>query len=111
MPNRPFYKLYCWQALSTFGESMQFDMAVEELAELAVAVQHYKRGRENARENVIEEMADVGLVLDQLREILLITGDEIEKVRHKKLLRLMVRVDLKSTTLPLEIDNGNRDDI
>ena len=95
--DRPFYKLYCWQALEQWGESAQLDMAVEELLELALAVQDYKRGRKNARTNIIEEMADVMLMLDQLREIMLIKGTEIEAKRKEKLIRLTVRIDLKES--------------
>lgn len=98
--DRPFYKLYCWEALNQWGEKAQLDMVVEELIELALAVQHYKRGRKKARESVVEEMADVMLMLDQLREILLVKGTEIEDVRHKKLVRLMILIDMDNTKLP-----------
>ncbi|GAH64163.1 unnamed protein product [marine sediment metagenome] len=92
---RPFYKLYCWQALQKWGEEFQLDRVVEELLELALAVQDYKRGRPKARESVVEEMVDVSLILGQLREILLIKGSEIEKVRKEKLVRLMTKLDME----------------
>ena len=98
---RPFYKLYCWQALQKWGEEFQLDRVVEELLELALAVQNYKRGRPKARESVVEEMVDVKLTLGQLREILLIKGSEIEKVRKEKLVRLMARLDM-------EVSNNDR---
>ncbi len=92
---RPFYKLYCWQALQKWGEEFQLDRVVEELLELALAVQNYKRGRPKARESVVEEMVDVNLILGQLREILLIKGSEIEKVRKEKLVKLMTKLDME----------------
>lgn len=93
---RPFFKLYCWQALNQWGETAQLDMVVEEALELALAIQDYKRGRKRARERIIEEMADVMLMLDQLREILLIKGTEIEGKRREKLIRLTTRLDMEA---------------
>lgn len=99
MVDRPFYKLYAWQAILAFGEDFQLDMAEEEMLELVLAIKDYKRGREgNRRDAIIEEMADVYLMLDQLREIFLIKGTELEKVRREKLVRLTTRIDMASTT-------------
>ena len=91
---RPFYKQYAWEALCKLGEESQLEMAEEELLELVLSIKDYKRGRQgNGRSLIIEEMADVYLVLDQLREIFLIKGTELEWWRKRKLIRLGVLLD------------------
>lgn len=52
------------RALSKFGEQNQKDMAIEEMAELTQALLKERRGRES---NVAEEIADVQIVLDQMK--------------------------------------------
>ncbi len=98
---RPFYKLFCWQILERLGESSQLDMVVEECLELALAVRHYERRRPNARKNIIEEMADVSLALDQLREIFLVKDEEIENIRREKLIRLMTKLEMEMKDVSL----------
>ncbi len=91
---RPFYKQFAWEAICKWGELAQLEMAEEELLELILAIKDYKRGRQGDRRSaVIEEMADVYLMLDQLREIFLIKGTELEGVRKQKLIRLGVLMD------------------
>lgn len=62
------------RAITTYGASAQMDMAVEEMAELTKALCKIKRAQAGcevtaAIGNVIEEMADVQIMLDQLRII------------------------------------------
>ena len=54
------------RALNKFGEQKQKDMAIEEMSELTQALLKERRGRES---NVAEEIADVTIVLDQLKLI------------------------------------------
>ena len=96
MISRPFYKGFAWQALSHWGEESQLDMATEEFAELIVEINRYKRGR-NTRVNIIEEMADCYLMLDQLREIFLVKGNELGEVRRRKLVRLTTLIDIENS--------------
>lgn len=51
--------------LRKWGEDAQYDQAVEECAELIIALKHFKRGKIGAQE-VIDELADVTLMLGQL---------------------------------------------
>ncbi|KKM64044.1 hypothetical protein LCGC14_1505290 [marine sediment metagenome] len=95
---RPFFKEYAWQALMAWGETSQLDMAVEECAELIKAIQDYKRGRlKNPKEAILDEVVDVLLMTDQLREIFLISGEELEKRRKQKIVRLCTRMDAEET--------------
>ena len=83
------------RAIHTYGEPTQIDMAVEEMAELTKALCKIKRaqaGREVAAAlgNAVEEMADVQIMLDQLRIIFHCSPEEAEEV---KLERLKNRLD------------------
>jgi len=51
--------------LEKWGEDAQYDQAVEECAELIIALKHFRRGKIDAQK-VIDELADVTLMLGQL---------------------------------------------
>lgn len=70
-------------------------MAVEEMSELTKAICKVKRAQAGAEmgaavENVVEEIADVQIMLDQLRLIFARSTDEIEE---DKLRRLLARIN------------------
>ena len=77
------------RAITAYGAPAQMDMAVEEMAELTKRAQ---AGCEvtAAIGNVIEEMADVQIMLDQLRIIFHRSTEEVEEA---KLERLKNRLD------------------
>lgn len=73
------------------GEAAQIDMAVEEMAELTKALCKVKRATPGATTtaaiaNVIEEIADVQIMLDQLRLIFARSTDEVEEDKLRRLL-------------------------
>ena len=83
------------RAIRTYGEQAQMDMAVEEMAELTKAICKIKRAQAGcevtaAIGNVIEEMADVQIMLDQLR---IIFGRSTAEAEEYKLERLKKRLD------------------
>jgi len=80
------------QAVHTWGEDAQFDMAVEECAELITAVQHYKRGRVT-KEQLLEELADVKVMNEQLGKF--IGEHEYEKHYHESLRQLEERIKIE----------------
>ena len=51
-------------AIGLYGKEKQSMMAIEEMAELTVEILHSLRGRES---NIVEEMADVYIMLEQMR--------------------------------------------
>jgi len=72
-------------AVKHFGICEQYDQAIEEAAELIVAIRHYKRGR-IAIEDIASEVADMEIMCAQMRCII---GDEIvQKEKDMKLGRL-----------------------
>lgn len=61
MQMKPIYQA----AIDKWGEAAQYDQAVEECAELIIALKHYRRGKVD-KQAVIAELADVSLMLGQL---------------------------------------------
>ena len=83
------------RAITTYGAPAQMDMAVEEMAELTKALCKVKRAQAGcevtaAIGNVIEEMADVQIMLDQLR---IIFGRSTAEIEEDKLRRLLRRIN------------------
>lgn len=77
-------------AITAYGAPAQMDMAVEEMAELTKALCKVKRVSCAAEakavlENVVEEMADVQIMLDQLRIIFHRSTEEIEEAKLERL--------------------------
>ena len=78
-------------AIDTWGTEMQIVVAIEEMSELTKALTKYIRGDDAATISVSirEEMADVGIMLNQLS---LIFGDTAEE-EIRKLNRLRRRIE------------------
>lgn len=82
------------QAISEYGVDAQTDMMIEEMSELTKALCKYRRTKDNKTlDNIIEEMADVQIMLDQMMEIYDKDG-KFEKYRDAKLLRLAARLGI-----------------
>lgn len=84
------------RAISTYGRQAQTDMMLEEMSELTKALLKERRvpplpvnGLESAVLSIREEMADVQIVLDQMKQIY---GD-VSDIEEAKLLRLKQRLD------------------
>lgn len=75
-------------AIRTFGEEAQERQAIEECSELIQAICHKHRGRKH---NIAEEIADVEIMLNQLK-IINNCSAEVKKIRDKKVVRLYGRV-------------------
>lgn len=71
------------RAIQTYGRKRQIDKAIEEMAELTAALLHY-RERGGSVDAVREEIADAGIMIDQLTLIF----DGVEPYREQKLRRL-----------------------
>ena len=79
-------KLYK-KAVKTWGYASQLLMAVEEMAELTQAISHLLRDRNYAKSEIIEELADVEVMCEQLR-VIIDKNDKIDKIKEEKLARL-----------------------
>ena len=79
------------EAIETYGIDNQMNVVIEEMSELTKEICKYKRGFDN-RKNIIEEMADVFIMLYQLQIMLDITDYELVEMAGHKLSRLQERI-------------------
>ena len=77
------------RAINTYGENSQVDKAVEEMSELTKALLKYRIGFA-ILDDIIGEIADVQIMLEQLR---MIYGDSGGTEEHK-LNRLWARMEV-----------------
>lgn len=76
-----------------FGYEQQKNMLIEEQAELIQALNKFDRKRtEEAFNNIIEEIADVELMIDQVKYLLDISQDAIEEIKEDKIRRTKERI-------------------
>ena len=75
-------------AIRTFGEEAQEGVAIEECSELIQAISHKHRGREH---NIAEEIADVEIMLEQLK-IINNCAEEVAEIHKQKIDRLYLKV-------------------
>ena len=80
------------KAISTYGRTSQTIMAMEEMAELIQALSKDLRGF-SKKENIIEEIADVNIMLKQIMVIHNISDREIENEMDFKITRLNNRIN------------------
>lgn len=69
-----------------YGVEHQKQKLVEELAELIQAV------CKGEKEQIMEEMADVAIMLEQTQYLLGITPDTVEDIERKKIMRQIARI-------------------
>lgn len=80
-------KVMCNDILQHYGEEHQQEKAIEEMAELISAIKHGDRA------NYIEELADTGVMLEQLVQALSLEEKaEYVKIQHFKILRQKERI-------------------
>lgn len=79
------------KALDTWGADAQALCLLEEMAELQDALCKYKRGR-RSRDDIAEEIADVGIMLDQMKLHFQIEED-VEAQRARKTARIKERLE------------------
>lgn len=77
-------------AIETFGEKPQEEVAIEECSELIQAITHKHRGRNH---NIAEEIADVEIMLMQLK-LINKCASEVSGIRKRKIERLAKRLKL-----------------
>lgn len=79
------------KAMEKWGSELQMDLAQEECAELIEAIAHYRRGRPDSFEKMVEEIADVKLMVYQLE--ILFGQSEVDRVVNEKMIRLASRIE------------------
>ena len=90
-PIKPKRKYLYQKAIAQWGEQAQVDICIEECAELIHALSKLKRGSKTGLQGCIEEIADVYIMLGQIR--LIVNKDkEIGQVINLKINRLKTRI-------------------
>lgn len=80
------------KAIDIYGELNQKVVAIEELAELQKEITKDLREKGN-RINLTEELADVEIMLEQLKEMYLIDTQALDLIKRQKLERLDKRIN------------------
>ena len=81
--------------INHYGVAKQLDMCIEECAELIQAISKFKRKESNETvKNLIEEMADVSIMLSQLS--IIFDNDELSKIMGEKVKRQLERIKNES---------------
>lgn len=86
-----------------YGYEAQSNQLVEECAELIQAVNKYRRARaadkdreQIALDNLVEEIADVEIMLEQVKDLLKIPEEDIQAIKLYKVNRTRERIVDKS---------------
>ena len=87
----------CRRAISEYGVGHQLNKAEEELTELLLALMHYRDSKDTL-EHVCEEIADVGIMLLQLR--LMLGSELMDKAEVSKYGRLKKLLEEKDNGSP-----------
>ncbi|WP_251861947.1 hypothetical protein [Clostridium sp. Marseille-Q2269] len=91
-------KKMCEKIIKNSTEIKQSFVAMEELAELQQAISKYQREPTIFNvDNIIEEMADVYIILEELKYVFPMYEDEIEKQIEFKLQRELKRIADKNS--------------
>lgn len=80
------------KAIRHYGKSQQMLMAIEEMSELTKALCKDFRNTKGARGQIVEEMADVYIMLAQL-EIIFEAQNDLYEIVDRKLERLEKRME------------------
>lgn len=87
----PKSKIY-GEALAIWGVDSQLDKAIEEAAELIVAIERWKQKRAGIR-RIIEEAVDVAIMAEQIRDM--IEPAIFDVIHAEKLQRLAAMIDIE----------------
>ena len=86
-------KRACKQIVTHYGGKEQRHILIEECAELIQAVIKCERGSEDADENFIEELADVSIMVEQMKQSLCLYDlQRYNDIMRRKLTRQIERI-------------------
>lgn len=90
-----FYNIVIARAVETYGDESQIKVAVEEMSELTQALMKSFRkdvNLETVKENIAEEIADVEIMLDQLK-LIFSCYRQVADCKEYKINRLAQRIE------------------
>ena len=85
-------KIVMIQAIEAYGFDSQLDQLTEELGELIVACNKFRRKAKDCGNNLADEMADVEIMIEQIKFALNL-GNQVELRKDYKLERLKNRIN------------------
>lgn len=85
-------RTFLTKVIRYYGYESQIRMMFEEMAELQKELCKRMRG-ENNRNHIIEEIADVEIMLDQITIMFEIDWLEVAEIREEKIARLKKRIE------------------
>ena len=88
--NNELMERVCKTAIGKWGSRLQLIVAVEEMSELTKEICKFNRGKADISA-IAEEIADVSIMLEQLK-IIFGCGDEVEEYIDYKIKRLSERM-------------------
>lgn len=88
--NNQAFRSVCAAAVQTYGTDAQLCQIQEEAAELIAAISHFRRGRQGSREELLDELADMEIMLEQARVIF--GDDAVTSAATSKIQRLCERL-------------------
>ena len=100
------FETLCEDIARHYGETKQLNQLQEELAELIVAINKYRRNAKNIL-NLVEEIGDVEIMIQQIKYLLKLNPDRLESIRLNKLFREKNRIKERlpgKKTLVIETD-------
>ena len=83
------------EVIKHYGKEIQTFVAIEEMSELMKELSKDMRGEQN-RDQIIEELADVYIMLDQIQIMHDIDLNDVFKVMNKKCDRIRERIEHES---------------
>lgn len=77
-----------------YGYDVESIKLIEEMAELTQAITKHRESKDKARtlKEIKNEMADVLVVMEQMKFLLNITDEELEKIKEFKINRQLIRM-------------------
>lgn len=88
------YEVINLQNADHYGYELQSNQLIEEMAELTQAISKYRRDNSKANfDNIIEEIADVEVMLHQIKHLLGINPRYIEGIKEHKVYRTAKRIE------------------
>ena len=88
------YEVINLQNAEHYGYEPQSNMLIEEMAELTQAISKYRRDNSKKNfDNIIEEIADVEVMLHQIKHLLGINPKYVESVKEQKVYRTAKRIE------------------
>lgn len=86
----PWETAVCQRAVDAYGKEHQLIICMEEMAELTKELSKNLRGHNNLQE-IAEEVADVEIMLEQVK-VIFDLKEEVSEAKEAKLLRLQKRI-------------------